>query len=157
MLITGFEFPLAKANYLLNRATESGVGGDKRKFWREVMGFEDPEAIRAAILATVSLEMLQLQDITEYGSRYRAYLVELFGNWVKYDEGGNFISASSDEGGAFMETIGVEIVRPHQLALTVRARDTMGVREHLETVLDSLPEEKLAEVRDFAESLQQKQ
>jgi hypothetical protein len=38
------------------------MGGDKRKFWREVMGFEEPEAIREAILAIVSLEMLQLQD-----------------------------------------------------------------------------------------------
>jgi hypothetical protein len=36
---------------LLDRATEPGKGGDKRKFWREVMGFEDPETIREAILA----------------------------------------------------------------------------------------------------------
>jgi len=55
--------------------------------------------------------------------------------------------------GAFMETIGVELVYPQQLVLTVPARDTMGVREHLE----NLPEEKLAEVRDFAEFLQQRQ
>ena len=71
---TQFEFPLAKANYLLNRATEAGVGGDKRKFWREVMGFDNPEAIREAILESVSLEILQKQDTTEYGDRYRAYL-----------------------------------------------------------------------------------
>lgn len=73
-LITRFEFPLAKAIYLLNRATEPGQGGDKRKFWREVMGFEEPEAIREAILAKVTLESLQLQDTTEYGNRYRAYI-----------------------------------------------------------------------------------
>lgn len=71
---THFEFPLAKANYLLNRASEAGVGGDKRKFWREVMGFENPETVREAILEAVSLEILQKQDTTEYGDRYRAYL-----------------------------------------------------------------------------------
>jgi len=56
-----------------------------------------------------------------------------------------------------MKTIGVELVYPQQLVLTVPARDTMGVREHLETILENLPEEKLAEVRDFAEFLQQRQ
>ena len=86
-----------------------------------------------------------------------AYLVELFGGWVKYDERGDFVPASSDEVGAFMETIGVELVYPQQLVLTVPARDTMGIREHLETILENLPEEKLAEVRDFAEFLQQRQ
>jgi len=85
--LTRFEFPLAKAIYLLNRATEPGMGGDKRKFWREVMGFEEPEAIREAILATVSLEMLQLQDMSEYGTRYRAY-IEIVGpsgvsHWIR--------------------------------------------------------------------------
>ncbi|MDV3002758.1 MAG: hypothetical protein N5P05_004413 (plasmid) [Chroococcopsis gigantea SAG 12.99] len=86
-LITRFEFPLAKAIYLLNRASVSGTGGDKRKFWREVMGFGDPEAVRAAILAKVSLEMLQVQDTTEYGTRYRAY-IEITGpsgvsHWIR--------------------------------------------------------------------------
>ncbi len=69
-----FDFPIAKANYLLNYTTEAGIGGDKRKFWREVMGFDNPEAIRDAILAAVSLKMLQKQDTTEYGDRYRVYL-----------------------------------------------------------------------------------
>ncbi|GFE71739.1 hypothetical protein [Chroococcus sp. FPU101] len=86
-----------------------------------------------------------------------AYLVELFGGWVKYDEQGNFLPASEDEEEAFMETIGVELVYPHQLVLTVPARQTMGVREYLETILDNLPEEKLVEIRDFAEFLQQRQ
>ncbi|AVQ72528.1 MULTISPECIES: DUF6883 domain-containing protein [unclassified Microcystis] len=71
---TQFEFPLSKANYLLNHTTKAGVGGDKRKFWREVIGFDNPEAIREAILETVSLEILQKQDTTEYGERYRAYV-----------------------------------------------------------------------------------
>ncbi len=86
-LITGFKFPLAKAIYLLNRSSEPGIGGDKRKFWREVMGFEEPEAIRTAILAKVSSEILQLQDISQYGTRYRAY-IEITGpcgvsHWIR--------------------------------------------------------------------------
>jgi hypothetical protein len=71
---TRLEFPIAKAQYLFNRATEPGKGGDKRKFWREVMGFESPEAIREAILAEVSLDMLQPQSQNEQGELYRAYI-----------------------------------------------------------------------------------
>ncbi len=62
-----FEFPIAKAQYLFNRATEPGQGGDKRKFWRDVMGFESSEAIREAILTEVSLDILQLQSQNEHG------------------------------------------------------------------------------------------
>lgn len=71
---TRFEFPIAKAQYLFNRATEPRKGGDKRKFWQEVMGFELPEAIREAILAEVSLDMLQPQSQNEQGELYRAYI-----------------------------------------------------------------------------------
>jgi hypothetical protein len=87
----------------------------------------------------------------------KAYIVELFGDWVKYNDCGDFVSASQDESDSFMETIGVETVYPHQLVLTVPARETMGVREHLTTVLDNLSDDLVAEVRDFAESLQQRQ
>jgi hypothetical protein len=38
-MISYFAFPLAKAEYLLNFQAEPGQGGDKRRFWREVMGF----------------------------------------------------------------------------------------------------------------------
>ena len=69
-----FEFPIAKAQYLFNRPTESGQGGDKRKFWRDVMGFESPEAIREAILAEVSLNILQPQSQNEQGELYPAYI-----------------------------------------------------------------------------------
>lgn len=55
-----------------------------------------------------------------------AYLVELFGGWVKYNERGEFMAASADETGAFMETIGVELVYPHQLVLTDLARETIS-------------------------------
>ena len=71
---TCFEFPIVKAQYLFSRATQPGVGGDKRKFWQEIMGFESPEAIREAILAEVSLDILQLQSQNEQGELYRAYI-----------------------------------------------------------------------------------
>ncbi|MDF0555096.1 DUF6883 domain-containing protein [Kamptonema sp. UHCC 0994] len=69
-----FEFPIAKAQYLFSRTTEPGKGGDKRKFWQEVMEFQSPEAIRETILAEVSLDMLQPQSQNEQGQLYRAYI-----------------------------------------------------------------------------------
>jgi len=86
-----------------------------------------------------------------------AYIVELFGGWVKYDEEQNFVPADRDEDGSFMETVGVETVYSHQLVLTVIASETMPVKAHLSAILDDLPEDLLAEVRDFAEFLQLKQ
>ena len=86
-----------------------------------------------------------------------AYLVELFGEWVKEDEQGAFVLTARSELGAFMETIGVETVRPDQLQLIKPARETMGARGHLATIVEDLPEELVAEVRDFAEFLAQKQ
>ncbi|MCT7972935.1 hypothetical protein [Laspinema olomoucense] len=95
--------------------------------------------------------------IVEVLGEGKAYLVELFGGWVKYDEKGNFVSATQDEADSFMETIGVETVYPHQLVLTIPAREAMGVREHLTAVLDNLSDDLVAEVCDFAEFLQHKQ
>lgn len=95
--------------------------------------------------------------IVEVFAEGKAYIVELFGGWVKYDENQDFIPTTQDEPGSFMETIGVETVYPHQLVLTIPARETMGVREHLTAVLDNLSDDLVAEVRDFAEFLQQKQ
>jgi len=86
-----------------------------------------------------------------------AYLVELFGGWVKAEIGGDFVRANQDEPSAFMETLGVETIYPHQLQLLKSAREAMGVREHLTAVLDSLSDELVAEVHDFAEFLQQKE
>ena len=63
--------------------------------------------------------------IVEILKNGEAYLVELFGDWVKYDEQGNFVCATQTEKGAFLETIGVEIVYPHQLVLTFPAKQTM--------------------------------
>ena len=71
---TRFEFPIAKAEYLFNRGTEPGIGGDKRKFWREIMGFESPLAIRLAILAEVSVDLFEPQSQNQYGQLYRSYI-----------------------------------------------------------------------------------
>lgn len=95
--------------------------------------------------------------IVEVLEEGEAYLVELFGEWVKYDEGGNFVPAASQSPGTFRETIGIEMVYSQQLELIQPARETVSVRAHLLSLLDELTEEKLAEVRDFAEFLQQKQ
>lgn len=95
--------------------------------------------------------------IVEVFNDGEAYMVELFGNWVKYDEQGDFVLASRSDAASFMETIGVETVYPHQLRLVKPAKETMGARGHLVAILEDLPEELVAEVRDFAEFLQQKQ
>jgi hypothetical protein len=50
-----------------------------------------------------------------------AYLVELFGGWVKSNERGNFIAATPEEPGAFVETLGVELAYPQQLQLVKAA------------------------------------
>lgn len=72
---TRLDFPLAKAQYLLNRASQPGVGGDKQKFWRQIMGFESPEVLREVILAQLSLEHLQLVGQNDYGDRYQAVIL----------------------------------------------------------------------------------
>ncbi len=96
-------------------------------------------------------------EIVEVFTKGEAYLVELFGGWVKAEVGGDFVTATQDEPGAFMETIGVETVYPHQLQLVKSASEMMGVRERLQSVLNNLSDELVAEVCDFAEFLQEKQ
>jgi hypothetical protein len=95
--------------------------------------------------------------IVEVFNNGEAYLVELFGDWVKYDSDGNFIQANQDEKDAFMETLGVETVYEHQMILTVSAREIMAVKEHLNALLETLPDNLVLQVRDFAEFLQQRQ
>ncbi len=95
--------------------------------------------------------------IVEVFNNGEAYLVELFGDWIKYDAEGNFITANKDEKDAFMQTLGVETVYDHQMVLTVSAREIMGVKEHLNALLETLPDNLVLQVRDFAEFLQQRQ
>ena len=95
--------------------------------------------------------------IVEVFKNGEAYLVELFGGWVKAEVGGDFVPATQDQPESFMETIGVETVYPHQLQLVKSASEMMGLRSHLLSVLDNLSDELVAEVCDFAEFLQEKQ
>jgi hypothetical protein len=95
--------------------------------------------------------------IVEVFKEGEAFMVELFGEWVKTNEEGDFVSANPEETGAFMETLGIEMVYPHQLTLVKPAREVMGVKAHLNVVLEQLSEDLLAEVSDFAEFLRQKQ
>ncbi|MDF0555179.1 DUF4926 domain-containing protein [Kamptonema sp. UHCC 0994] len=55
-----------------------------------------------------------------------AFLVELFGGWVKAEVGGDFIPTSQDDPDAFMETLGVETVYPHQLKSANSACEIMA-------------------------------
>ncbi|MEO0521105.1 MAG: DUF6883 domain-containing protein [Cyanobacteria bacterium P01_A01_bin.116] len=80
-------FPIEKAIYLLTRETEPGQGGDKQKFWREVLGFDSPESVRAAILDSVEVASLQFQRQDQYGDRYQAVEwiqgLSVIGWWVR--------------------------------------------------------------------------
>jgi hypothetical protein len=69
--------PIEKAIYLLTRDTDPGQGGDKQKFWREVLGFDSPESVREAILDGVGVADLQFQRHDQYGARYQAV------NWIQ--------------------------------------------------------------------------
>jgi hypothetical protein len=51
----------------------------------------------------------------------------------------------------------VETLYPHQMKLVKSAQEIMGIRDYVNTILETLPDELVAEVRDFAEFLQQKQ
>jgi hypothetical protein len=86
-----------------------------------------------------------------------ACLVELFGRWVKRDHHGDFISGDRDDPEAFMETLGVETVYPHQLRLVKAVSGQVETRVRLFRVIDDLSEGLLEEVVDFAEFLRHKQ
>lgn len=58
MRIDRLEIPLAKAEYLFSHSTAPGEGGDKQKFWREILGFDSAEAVREEILAQVILQII---------------------------------------------------------------------------------------------------
>lgn len=95
--------------------------------------------------------------IVEVFNNGEAYMVELFGGWVKADVNQDFIPTDRDGPDSFMETIGVETVYPHQIYLVKPARETVGIRAQILALIDELPEATLEEVRDFAEFLKYKQ
>jgi len=45
----------------------------------------------------------------------QAFLVELFGDWVKLRKSDGLCRAEAQEEGAFRETLGVEVVYPQQM------------------------------------------
>ncbi|MGB7416324.1 MAG: hypothetical protein WA902_19125 [Thermosynechococcaceae cyanobacterium] len=83
----------------------------------------------------------------------QAFLVELFGDWVKLQESEGLCRATAKDEGAFRETLGVEVVRPQQMLLLQRSN---VVKVGLFELLDDMPEELLAEVQVFAEFLRYK-
>jgi hypothetical protein len=87
-------------------------------------------------------------EVLELG---QAFLVELFGDWVKLQEPEGLCRAESHEEGAFRETLGVEVVHSQQMVLVHRSN---AVKVGLFRLLDDMPEELWEEVRTFAEFLQ---
>lgn len=68
------EIAIAKAEYLLSSTAPPGKGGDKRKFWREILGFDRPEAVCEAILAQTTPDLLEPVQANGYGQRYQAII-----------------------------------------------------------------------------------
>ena len=68
-----------------------------------------------------------LGAIVEIFNDGEAYMVELFGGWVKAEGGKDFSPTDRDDPESFMETIGVETLYPHQIIL-VNSAKMMGTR-----------------------------
>lgn len=94
--------------------------------------------------------------IVEVFDQGEAYLVELFGEWVKTDHQGERALAQQQERDAFVETLGVALLYPQQLRLVQPAQKTVDDRVRLYNALEELSENLVKEVADFAEFLQQK-
>lgn len=88
-----------------------------------------------------------------------AYLVELFGGWLKLTNEGDMIEASQDDPEAFRDTLDVETLYPHQIN-PVNAHqqiDKQKVKQQLLALLELLPEESILQIKDFTEFLCYKQ
>ncbi len=64
--------------------------------------------------------------IVEVLGQGKAYMVELFGEWITVDAQGNRIVASPDDPDAYQETIDVVTVGPEQIELVMSAAKTVG-------------------------------
>ncbi|MEO0409859.1 MAG: hypothetical protein AAF289_21160 [Cyanobacteria bacterium P01_A01_bin.135] len=84
-----------------------------------------------------------------------AYLVECFGGWVSDDAEGNLAPAQQDDA-AFRETLGVGTLHPSQMRLVTPAEEAIGLRAQLLMLVEEMPEDLLAQVKDFAEFIQHK-
>lgn len=90
--------------------------------------------------------------IVEIYNDGEAYEVEIFGNWVKQADNKELITNQQEDApDAFMETIGVAILYSQQVM-----RRLTKDEEFLLEIIHKLPEERLAQVVDFAEFLSQK-
>lgn len=76
--VNQLDFPIPKAQYLFGYSTEQGKGGDKSRFWQQIMGYNSPESIREAILQKVTPNDLVFQRQDAYGYRYTA-TIDLLG------------------------------------------------------------------------------
>lgn len=75
---------------------------------------------------------------------------------VKASVNGALIPADRTDPDAFMQTLGLEILYPHQMRWVKSATETVGSRTRLLTALEELPDALVAEVVDFTEFLHQK-
>lgn len=91
--------------------------------------------------------------IVEIYNNGEAYDVELLGHWVKYNQAGEMIASDPNQPDAFVESIGVETLYSSQFVLVRPASETVDIRARLYALLDELSDDKLKQVKDFAESL----
>jgi hypothetical protein len=90
--------------------------------------------------------------IVEVYNDGEAYDVEIFGNWVKQTDNGELIAnQQADAPDVFMETLGVATLYPQQVMRRLTKHE-----ERLLEIIHRLPEERFAQVVDFAEFLSQK-
>ena len=88
-----------------------------------------------------------------------AYLVELFGGWLKFTTEGDTIETSQDDPEAFRDTLDVETLYPDQInpINAHQQSDKQKVKQQLLALLELLPEESILQVKDFTEFLCYKQ
>ncbi|MFN9174389.1 MAG: hypothetical protein ACK58N_07715 [Synechocystis sp.] len=116
--------------------------------------FDTVKTIEAIPLANGDIAPIDtIGVIVEIYNDGEAYEVELFGNWVEYNQEGELIVSHSSSSNAFVETLAVITLYPQQISFVKPARETVGIRAQLLGVLDELSEEKLNQVKDFAETL----
>lgn len=109
-----------------------------------------------AISDDANLPLDTIGTVVEILNDGEAYLVERFGNWVKYDSNENLMATDHNDPEAFIETLAVEMVFPQQIRLLKPASETVGIRAQLLALIDELSDPLLQEVTDFAEFLKQK-
>lgn len=98
-----------------------------------------------------------LGTIVEIYQNGAAYEVDLLGDWVKYDDDGHFIPSDVNDPESFVQSLGVETLNDHQIALVKPASETVSIRGQLLSLLDDFSDDSLIEIKQFAEFLKYKQ